>query len=99
MSHVGSLPETCSLRKSCSIPVHLTVSKEDSSELPYSLRPDCFCEASLHEPTCGLVTAGRKANAACSRAAAYDRASVAGSNADLKKTNWSTSRPRSGLII
>ena len=51
------------MRKSLSIPVHLTVSRAESSALPYALRPDPFCDDDYerrHDRQCALA-------AVCSR--------------------------------
>ena len=60
------------LRKSTSIPVHLTVTAAESRELPYSLRPDQFADGEdgalldeIHDSDCEIV----KARRICPRAA------------------------------
>ena len=43
------------MRKSTSIPVHLTVSKQESAELPRSLRPDPYVDDRFHDNDCAIT--------------------------------------------
>lgn len=63
------LPDPPRLKKSSSIPVHLTVSRYESSALPYALRPDPFCDVRrAHEPDCATQQ-GNNSHGTCPRAA------------------------------
>ena len=47
---------TSTLRKSRSIPVHLTVAgEEESSALPFRLRPEAYRGYTEHDPDCELI--------------------------------------------
>ena len=80
------------IRKSMSIPVHLTVSKEDSVNLPYSLRPDPFCDEDYHgtwtrqhDRDCE-VTKHLQAKANCPRSMSHERTFGAGKRMTWKRT-------------
>ena len=89
------------LRKSQSIPVHLTVSLAESHALPYNLRPEPFCRPPLdhgsssrshHEERCERRRATKTVRL-CPRAASYERPSALQQQQQQgrKKMTWTSS--------
>ncbi|XP_059085990.1 uncharacterized protein LOC131882756 [Tigriopus californicus] len=91
------LPDPPRLKKSSSIPVHLTVSRYESSALPYALRPDPFCDARRsHDPDCATQQGNHNTHGTCPRAANIMDSEYSGTRG---KMDWKSAPVVGGKLV